>query len=198
MFLGIDIGGVVVEAITNGIDLIIAHEDGSTEFIIGRISIGGLTTIAQILALIILLLIVRFKFWNVVTGIIEGRKKVAKKDLEDARIAKQEAEATLSEATTAIQEAKEESKEIIQKAKNAADAEANKIKDAAYAEIESKKQKAEAEIAQQEKELRKNLQKEIVDVAYCLADKMIAGQMDEQKTAKVINEYLESENEKHE
>ena len=43
------------------------------------------------------------------------------------------------------------------------------------------------------KELRKNIQQEIVEVAYMLADKMVNKQMDEQANKAVVDEFLNND-----
>ena len=49
------------------------------------------------------------------------------------------------------------------------------------------------ETTKNEKELRKNIQQEIVDVAYMLADKMVNKQMDEKANQAVVDEFLNND-----
>ena len=61
------------------------------------------------------------------------------------------------------------------------------------AKRKAEKAKALNEISQNEKELRKNIQQEIVDVAYMLADKMVNKQMDEKANQAVVDEFLNND-----
>lgn len=186
MFMAIDIGSVVKDAIFNGIDLITESGVDSSRF-----ANGIFTLVAQILATVVLFLVVRFFFWNIVTGIIEKRKKAALEGLEEAQNLQDEANKNKEESQKILDDAKVRSAEIIANAQLSAKNEAQHIMDEAQKSIQSEKQKALDEVSEAEKNARINLKKEITDVAFELAGKMINKNLDPAANNEVINEYLQ-------
>ncbi len=188
MFLALDLGETVNSAIENGIDLI---ENGSLNP--NNIDVALLTLIAQLLATTVLFLVVRFKFWHIVTNIIESRQNAVQEQLDKAEAAKVSVEQAKIVAKDEINNARVTANNIIQQARIVSEAEKEKMIQEAKEQIEVEKEKALNEISQNEKELRKNIQKEIVDVAYMLADKMVNKQMDEKANKAVVDEFLNND-----
>lgn len=188
MFLALDLGETVNSAIENGIDLI---ENGSLNP--NNIDVALLTLIAQLLATTVLFLVVRFKFWHIVTNIIETRQNAVQEQLDKAEAAKVSVEQAQIVAKDEINNARVTANNIIQQARVVSEAERIKMLEEAKEQIEAEKAKALNEISQNEKELRKNIQQEIVDVAYMLADKMVNKQMDEKANQAVVDEFLNND-----
>lgn len=188
MFLALDLGETVNSAIENGIDLI---ENGSLNP--NNIDVALLTLIAQLLATTVLFLVVRFKFWHIVTNIIETRQNAVQEQLDKAEAAKVSVEQAQIVAKDEINNARVTANNIIQQARVVSEAERVKMLEEAKEQIEAEKAKALNEISQNEKELRKNIQQEIVDVAYLLADKMVNKQMDEKANQAVVDEFLNND-----
>ena len=188
MFLAVDLAGTVKSAIENGVILI---ENGEVN--VDKLPIALITLIAQLVATTVLFLIVRFKFWNVVTSFVEARKNEVQAQLDKAENAKIEVEQATIESNDLVQNARNTANNIIQQAKSLSEKEAEKIINDAHEKIASDKEKALREIDQKEIELRRNIQQEIVDVAYLLADKMVNKQMDEKQNQLIVDEFLNSD-----
>lgn len=188
MFLAVDLAGTVKSAIENGVILI---ENGEVN--VDKLPIALITLIAQLVATTVLFLVVRFKFWNVVTSFIDARKNAVQAELDKAENAKIEVEQATIESKELVQNARTTANNIIQQAKTLSEKEAEKILNDAHDKIESDKEKALREIDQKEIELRRNIQQEIVDVAYLLADKMVNKQMDEKQNQLIVDEFLNSD-----
>ena len=188
MFLAVDLAGTVKSAIENGVILI---ENGEVD--VDKLPIALITLIAQLVATTVLFLVVRFKFWNVVTSFIDARKNAVQAELDKAENAKIEVEQATIESKELVQSARTTANNIIQQAKTLSEKEAEKILNDAHNKIESDKEKALREIDQKEIELRRNIQQEIVDVAYLLADKMVNKQMDEKQNQLIVDEFLNSD-----
>ena len=188
MFLALDLGETVNSAIENGIDLI---ENGSLNP--DKLDVALLTLIAQLLATTVLFWVVRFKFWHIVTNIIESRQNAVQEQLDKAEAAKVSVEQAQIVAKDEINNARVTANNIIQQARVVSEAEREKMLEEAKEQIEAEKAKALNEISQNEKELRKNIQQEIVDVAYMLADKMVNKQMDEKANQAVVDEFLNND-----
>lgn len=188
MLLAVNLGDIVIETIENGIDIL---SGGRLD--LSKLDVAAFTLIAQILATIVLILVVRFKFWKPITTILEKRALAVTESIKQKEVAEQEAVSIKKEAESCLADAREESKEIIQQAKTFVIEEKNRIVAEAHEQIESEKEKAHNEIEREVEESRKQLKKEIVDVAYTLADKMVNAQMDEQKNHAIIEEFLKND-----
>lgn len=173
---------------------ILAIGDKLKEIIEGALKINFAEFIINIAATILLILIVRFFFWNKVTNFLDKKKKhiadeykvndelrkEALKEKEEAdellKSSKNKSNKVIEEATIS---AKEISTEIIMSAKN----EASKIKDDSIKE------------AQRNKELILNEAKdEIVDIASKMASKIINEKVDKDSYNDKVLDSLEDNN----
>ena len=188
MFLAVDLAETVKSAIEQGVILI---ENGEVN--VEKLPVAVLTLIAQLVATTVLFLIVRFKFWNVVTNFVDKRKNAVQEELDKAEAAKALVEQANIESVELVQNARENANNIIQQAKKFSENEAERIINEAHEQISTEKEKALREIDQKETELRRNIQQEIVDVAYLLADKMVNKQMDEKQNQIIVDEFLNSD-----
>ncbi len=188
MLLAVDLGESVIQIIENGVDLL---SGGRLD--LSKLDVAAFTLIAQILATIILILIVRFKFWKPITAFLEARKEKVTESLKQKEEAEKEANLLKQEANKYLDDAKISAKEIITNATSFGEQEKDRIIKEAYEEIENKKLKEEADLKRQVEESRENLKKEIVDVAYVLADKMVGNQMNEEKNKTIIDEFLKDD-----
>lgn len=188
MLLAVDLGEIVIQTIENGIDIL---SGGRLD--LSKLDVAGFTLIAQILATIVLILVVRFKFWKPITNILEQRSLKVTESIRQKEAAEEEAVNIKNEAETCLACAREDAKEIVQQAKNFGIEEKNRIITEAHEEIASEKEKAHNEIEREVEESRKQLKQEIVSVACTLADKMVSAQMDEEKNQKIIEEFLKND-----
>ena len=192
MFLAVDLGSAVNSTIENGIDII---RNGG--FAASQLDIAAMTLIAQLVATTVLLLVVRFKFWHIVTNIIETRRNKVAEQIEAGKNAEANIELAKAQANDEILNAKEEAKRIINQAKANSQKEKEKMIEEAKEKIEAEKNKAQLELEQNEKELRNNLKQEIIDVAYMLADKMVGEHIDEQKNKEIVDRFLNDDGNNH-
>ncbi len=192
MLLAVDLGEAVIQAIENGVDIL-----KGGELDLSKMDIAGFTLIAQILATIVLILVIRFKFWKPITAILETRASKVTESIKQKEAAEIEAKNIKKEAEDYLLSAREDAKEIIQQAKDFGNEEKNRILTEARSQIESEKEKAQNEIERQVEESRMQMKKEIVDVAYTLADKMVTAQMDEEKNQTIIKEFLQDDSSLH-
>lgn len=191
MLLAVDLGESVIQIIENGVDLL---SGGRLD--LSKLDVAAFTLIAQILATIILILIVRFKFWKPITAFLETRKEKVTESLKQKEEAEKEANILKEEANKYLNDAKINAKEIITDATSFGKQEKERIITEAYEEIENKKLKEEADLKRQIEESRENIKKEIVDVAYDLANKMVDQQMNEEKNKAIIDEFLKKDSSK--
>lgn len=139
---------------------------------------------------IIILVILRYFFWNKLKGIVSERQKYVDDKLTKADEDAEKARMYLVKNEQILQEAKEEGKKIteVQRAKGDklygeivenAKVEANSLKERASLEIEREKEKAEYEI-----------KKQAVDLAIELSVKALGEQVDEATHRKLIGDFI--------
>ncbi len=179
MFLGI--GDSVKSAIEYGIDLL---RDGA------GIDVTAITFIVQICATIILFLVVRFRFWNVITGMIDKRRALIQQDIDSKDDAVRELEKAKNEAEVILKEAKDEASIIREKAVKSSKAESQEIMNNALMEIETKKQAAKLQIENDRQTMEDGIRDEIISVAYTLASKITEKEIDETKHEQLVNDFL--------
>lgn len=187
MLLAVDLGEAVIQTIENGVDIL---NGGRLD--LSKLDVAGFTLIAQILATIVLILVVRFKFWKPITTMLESRSLKVTESIKQKEKAEIDAQNIKKEAEDYLASVKEESKDIIQQAKDFGNEEKNRLISEARVQIESEKEKAKLELEHQIEESKQKMKKEIVDVAYVLADKMVNAQMNEEKNQAIIDEFLQN------
>lgn len=178
----------VKSAIENGIDIL---RDA------GGVDVMAATFIAQICATIVLILVVRFRFWNIVTDFIAKKSTAMNESIQKKEEAIKEAE-EIQKASCELKEAsKVEANRIIEEAKAIGQNEANEIIKQAQKEIAYEAEVASNEIKKERIEAEKEIRNEIIDVAYCLAEKMVAKDLKNEDNDKMINEFLDKIEDEH-
>lgn len=177
------------ELVTNGLNasLPLLNESASTTSIIIEIVA---TFVIQLLIFLVLFLVVRFKFWNLVTNFIESRQKqvddaIAKKDDAEAKL-----EALEIEASTVIDNSKKRANEIIEDARKVTLTEVASIKQEAFEEIEQEKNKAKEQLAHERAKMEEQIKEEIVDVALEISKNIVGREIDQNKNQDIIDDAL--------
>ncbi len=148
------------------------------------------TMLIQLVATLILFLVVRFTLWEKITKILDDRKDMISKGLEEKDQAILQAQQIKEELALQKIQTKKEGQDIIEEAKRQAREEATLIMKAAYREIEDERNKSKEELQIQIERLEKETKDQIVDIAALLAQKIIEEEMDEKKHQKLIQDFL--------
>lgn len=152
------------------------------------------TFILQLLATLVLFLVIRFKFWNVVTNIIENRKKSIEESLNEKDEAIAIRDAALKEATDLKNDSKKSANLIIEEAKKNSQIEAYNIIKEAQEQIAIDKEKAQVQLERDRANMQEEIKNEIVDVAFVMAEKIVEHEISKNDNKKIIDETLSSLN----
>lgn len=175
IFLSIeDFANKVGSMITDGIALI----NDALENSIGTTLVEMLI---QLCATLVIFLIVRFMIWNKITSIIEERRKVVRDALNERDEALKEAKKIREEAALIKEESLREKDRIIASARRKADSEATDIIGKAKEEAKLKIDNANEEIDKMKNEANKDIQNEIIDLAYLMASKIVNDEIEKDK-----------------
>lgn len=169
------------EIITQGLEILLDSENAITSIII------------QLVATLLLFLAVRFLFWGKITKVIEEKESREKKAFEDLENAKKEAIELKKQIEEDTLKAKAEGKMIVEHAKQKSYQEAEEIIKKAKIDAQMKLEDAKNQIAKEAKNANEEIKKEIVEIAYLLAEKIINKEISDKDQEKFINNFLQKE-----
>ena len=149
----------------------------------------------QLAATIILFIIVAIFFWKPITKILEQRREAIDKELEDAKAAKENAIEIESELRKERDDAKAEIKSKLDQAEKEANLKRDMIINQAREEAKRRMENLELEFEQEKKSMEADIRKEIVDIAFKAAEKIVAKEINQEKYLDVVDEILKGASE---
>ena len=146
--------------------------------------------IIQLSATLILFIAIRFLFWKPITNILEARRAAIDKELEKAKIAKENAVQVEEELKYELDRAKAEIKEMLDQAEKEANLKREEIVNSAKEEARRRMDNLKIELEQEKKNMESDIKKEIVDVAFKAAEKIVSREIDQDKYLDVVEDIL--------
>ncbi len=122
---------------------------------------------------VVLLFVLRKWAWGPIVKALQAREDSIKKDIEDARKSRQEAEELLEKYQKQLDDARKESQKLIGEATARAEALHQEKKKEVEAEAHSIIEKAKSEIELERQKAAQELRKEVVEIAITAASKVI-------------------------
>ena len=144
----------------------------------------------QLIATILLFVVVRVFLWKPITNILETRRQAIDKALEDAKASKDSAKALEDELAEELAKAKASVQEILAKAEKDGNLKREQIINDAKLEAKQRLENLEVELEQEKNNMQKEIRKEIVDIAFAAAEKIVAKEIDRDKYMDVVDEIL--------
>ncbi len=145
----------------------------------------------QIGATLVLVLVVKFFFWDKVTAFLEARREHMEKALTDAVAEKEEAKALREEAEKTFEQVKQDAKRLLEDAESRGDDTRRDIIAKAKEEAVNIRKNAQRDITNELDVARGKLRDEIIDIASRLAEKVIAEEIDKTTYDKLVDEAIE-------
>jgi len=145
----------------------------------------------QIGATLILVLVVRYFFWNHIRDFIRKRRELMEEEFTSAQQANEEAKLLQEKTEQEYQKLKESSKGIIDGAVKRGEEEREIIVNKAKVEAQEMLTQAENEIELDKQKARNSLQKEVVDLATLMASKIIEEEIDDKKYHDLATDKIE-------
>ena len=167
----------------------------TTDLTVDRMTQYGIDFGIQIGATIILFIVVAIFFWKPITKILEQRREVIDKDLEDAQKAKDNAIEIEAELNKQLKEAKEKVKDMLAKAEKEANLKRDEIINQAREEAKRRMDNLEIELEQERSSMEKEIRQEIVEIAFAAAEKIVSKEINQDKYLDVVDEILKGANE---
>ena len=146
--------------------------------------------VVQLSATLILFIAIRFLFWKPITNILETRRAAIDKELEDAKIAKENAVLVEKDMRDELDKAKHHIKEMLDQAEKEANIRRDEIINSAKEEAKRRMDNLSLELEQEKKNMESDIKKEIVDIAFKAAEKIVAREIDQDKYLDVVEDIL--------
>ena len=167
----------------------------TTDLTVDRLTQYGIDFGIQIGATIILFIVVLIFFWKPITKILEQRRQVIDKELTDAQKAKDNAIEIEAELNKQLTEAKQKVKEMLDKAEKDANLKRDEIINQAKDEARRRMDNLKLELEQERKSMEDDIRKEIVDVAFAAAEKIVSKEINQDKYLDLVDDILKGANE---
>ena len=150
------------------------------------------TFIAQILNLFIQVYLIKRFLFKHINEVLKKRQEAADKDIQEAKKAKEAAEAVKTEYETSMSDARGEANRIIEDAKKDANLRAEELIKEAEQHASSIKAKAEEDIRLERKKALNEVKDEIGSIAMDIAGKVVEKEIHEDEHKALIDEFLQN------
>ena len=151
---------------------------------------NGLTVLTQLCSTLILFLIAKYFLWASVKSFLNARAEKMQEDLALSQKAKEEALADRKVALEQLNTASTKSEEIVSAAIQQAKQEKKQILAQADKEAAAVKQRAQEQIEAERREMYASMKKEMVDVAFSAAGKLIGEYEAEKVDRQAIDAFV--------
>ena len=168
---------------------------GLSEIVEKALGVNFWELLINLLATIILILIVRFLFWNKVTAFLDKKKEKIKEEYRESGEIKAEAEEIKAEAVKTLDESKAQAQEIIRIAEDNATKEKVRIIGEANKTAQDIVSSSKEEAKKEKEQILKEAKDEVVDLASLMAQKMISEEIDVSKYDKSILDEIDEDKE---
>lgn len=146
--------------------------------------------IVQLSATILLFVIVRFFLWKPITNFLEKRREAIDENLDNAAKANENAKLLESQKEQEMIEAKKKIKELLDNAERDGNQRREEIINEAKLEAKRRHEALEKELELEKSLMSNEIKKEIVDIAFQAAEKIIAREIDQQKHLDIVEEII--------
>lgn len=151
---------------------------------------NGLTVLTQLCSTLILFLIAKYFLWASVKSFLDARAEKMQEELALSQKAKEEALADRKVALEQLNTASTKSEEIVSAAIQQAKQEKKQILAQADKEAAAVKQRAQEQIEAERREMYASMKKEMVDVAFSAAGKLIGEHEAEKVDRQAIDTFV--------
>ena len=151
---------------------------------------NGLTVLTQLCSTLVLFLIAKYFLWPSVKSFLNARAEKMQEELALSQKAKEEAFADRKVALEQLNTASTKSEEIVSAAIQQAKQEKKQILAQADKEAAAVKQRAQEQIEAERREMYASMKKEMVDVAFSAAGKLIGEQEAEKVDRQAIDAFV--------
>ena len=177
----------IVATVTNSLGPLANLTTATTADWLGYLADIGI----QLASTIILFIVIRFLLWKPITKILEARRDAIDKELNEAKEAKEQAVKLEEELILEKKKAQAEIRDLISNAEKEANLRREEIINQAKEEAKKRLTNLEDELAIEKANMQQDIKKEIIDIAFAAAEKIVSKEVDKDKYLDVIDDILE-------
>ena len=145
----------------------------------------------SLITVVVLVLILKKFFFEKVHSFMEARQQQVVNTLQEAQATREEAQQKLEEYEAQMARAESEKREIIKKAMQEAKDQAGAVLEDAGKEASQVREQTRREIKRDKLIAKKELQREIGDMAFLAAGKIIGEELNPKRQAEVVDKIIE-------
>ncbi len=136
------------------------------------------------------LAILAWKVFPAISGGLEERHRKIQAAIDEARLAREQAQALRAEQQQALESARRDAQQMIEKARQAADGVRKEILAEARAQHEAMLADARRELDQERERLREELRRDAVEISLAAAERLIRTRLDTDENRRLVHEFL--------
>ena len=148
----------------------------------------------QLASTIILFVVIAIFFWKPITHILEARRDKIDQELKEAEEAKANAVAIEKNLQQELNDAKAKIKDMLTKAEKDANIKREEIINQARMDAKNRMDNLEIELENEKKNMENKIRKEIVEVAFAAAEKIVSREIERDKYLDVVDNILKGAN----
>lgn len=129
-------------------------------------------------------------FWKAIKKYMQTREDYIVENVEAAKNANKMAQEYEESANEALKQARIDSKTIIDRSKNEAIKVRDEIIENANSEAKNKLDSARLQIEREQAQAKKELEKQVLDIALSAAQEIVKDNLDEKKSEEIVDEFI--------
>jgi F-type H+-transporting ATPase subunit b len=143
-----------------------------------------------VITFIVLLVVLRLVAWKPILGLLEERERTIRESLEQARLAREEAEKLMAQHKEMIGKARHEMAAIIEKAQRDAEQRRADILARAHREAEDKARQFSEDLERQKRAAIREVREQSADLVIAAASRLVQSELNEDRHRKLVHGYL--------
>ena len=159
------------------------------QLVLGATTAGD--TIVVLVSFLLLMVLLKKFAWKPLMNIMDQREQTIASNIENAEIAKNEAERLAAERQEKLDKTRAEAATVLNKAKISAESAEKELLDAARLEATRLKKDAKKEIENERKMALASVRDEVSMLSIQIAEKLISKELTNEGHAQLIDKYLE-------
>lgn len=146
--------------------------------------------ILVLISTVLICLLAKHFFWPQVLGYFDRRQKLIADEIASGQKAHAEGETFKQQYADQLKGAKNEAHEIIEAAKQSAKSEGAQILSKARIDANNAVEKAQRDIEREKMMAEKDIKKEITEVAFLAAEKIVGKELNDEEQKKYIDDFI--------
>lgn len=156
--------------------------------LLGSTALGH--ALMTLLSFLILLYCVRRFAWGPIMNVLEQRRKMIEKDIEEGRQLKESSDKANQEAKESLVSARIQASKIVNDAKKQGEELKRQLKEEAQSDIEAMRKQADIRLQREREQSLQEMEETVANVSVELAEKILQHDIQEEDHRRLINDFI--------